>query len=134
MELWNRLEIELNRRGENWRWLGKMASVPESTMSRWRDQKKYPIVEKVVKMSQAVGRSVEYLVTGREQKYAEYSDLALDIARVAERLDETGKAEALHLVKSFEALHPFGKAGPLRKRAHKGGETPKLAKRGIVKK
>ncbi|MDR0655866.1 MAG: helix-turn-helix domain containing protein [Treponema sp.] len=98
MELWNRLESELNRCGENWRWLGKIASVPESTMSRWRDQKKYPSVEKVVKMAQAVGRSVEYLVTGLEQKYAEYSDLALDIARAAERLDDTGKREALHLV------------------------------------
>jgi hypothetical protein len=62
MELWNRLEVELNRCGENWRWLGKMASVTESTMSRWRDQGKYPSVEKVVKMAKAVGRSVEYLV------------------------------------------------------------------------
>jgi transcriptional regulator with XRE-family HTH domain len=111
MELWNRLEIELNRYGENWRWLGKMASVPESTMSRWRDQEKYPSVEKVIKMARAVGRSVEYLVTGLEQKYTEFSELALDIARAAERLDETGKAEALHLVQSLEELHPFGKAG-----------------------
>jgi transcriptional regulator with XRE-family HTH domain len=111
MELWNRLEVELNRCGGNWRWLGKMASVPESTMSRWREQKKYPSVEKVLKMAQAVGRSVEYLVTGLEQKYAEFSELALDIARAAERLDDTGKREALHLVQSLETLHPFGKAG-----------------------
>jgi hypothetical protein len=60
MELWDRLETELKRRGENWRWFGKIASVPESTLSRWRDQGKYPDAEKTVKMAQAVGRSVEY--------------------------------------------------------------------------
>jgi hypothetical protein len=107
MELWNRLEVELNRCGENWRWLGKIASVPESTMSRWRDQEKYPSVEKVVKMAKAVGRSVEYLVTGLEQKYAAFSEMALAIARAAERLDDVGKREALHLVQSLEALHPL---------------------------
>jgi transcriptional regulator with XRE-family HTH domain len=111
MELWIRLESELDRCGENWRWLGKKASVPESTMSRWREQGKYPSAEKAVKMAQAVGRSVEYLVTGLEQKHAGLSETALDIARAAERLDDAGKREALHLVQSLEALHPFGKAG-----------------------
>jgi hypothetical protein len=105
------LEVELNRCGENWRWLGEIASVPESTMSRWRDQGKYPSVEKVIKMAQAVGRSVEYLVTGLEQKYAEFSEMTLAIARSAERLDETGKREALHLVQSLEALHPLESTG-----------------------
>jgi hypothetical protein len=62
-------------------------------------------------MAQAVDRSVEYLVTGLEQKNKELSDMALAIAQAADRLDETGKREALHLVQSLEALHPFGKAG-----------------------
>jgi hypothetical protein len=117
MELWKRLEIELTGRGENWRWLGKIASVPESTMSRWRDQEKYPSVEKVVKMAQAVGRSVEYLVTGTEKAYVGYSEMALEIARAADRLDDTGKREALHLVQSLEELHPFGMAGKSSKTA-----------------
>jgi transcriptional regulator with XRE-family HTH domain len=107
MELWIRLENELKRCGENWRWLGKMSSVPESTLSRWRDNGKYPSVEKVIKMAQAVGRSVEYLVTGLEQKYSDISEVALTIARAADRLDETGKVEALHLVQSLEKLHPL---------------------------
>jgi hypothetical protein len=48
-------------------WIGweKTAAVPESTLSRWRDQHKYPSVEKAVKIAQAVGCSVEYLVTGK---------------------------------------------------------------------
>jgi hypothetical protein len=33
------------------------------------------------------------------------------LALAAERLDETGEAEALYLVQSLETLHPFGKAG-----------------------
>jgi transcriptional regulator with XRE-family HTH domain len=117
MKLWNILETELNRRGENWRWLGKIASVPESTMSRWRDQEKYPSVEKAVKMAQALGRSVEYLVTGTEKAYIGYSEMALEIARAADRLDDTGKREALHLVQSLEELHPFGRAGESSKTA-----------------
>jgi hypothetical protein len=79
-------------------------------MSRWRDQGKYPSVEKVVKMAQAVGRSVEYLVIGLEQKYSEFTEMALDIARAADRLDETGKKEALNLVQSLEKLHPLQSA------------------------
>jgi transcriptional regulator with XRE-family HTH domain len=86
-------------------------------MSRWRNEGKYPSVEKVVKMAQAVGRSVEYLVTGLEQKYVEFSEMALAIARAAERLDDTGKREALHLVQSLEALHPLAEAGASTKTA-----------------
>jgi transcriptional regulator with XRE-family HTH domain len=111
MKLWNRLETELSKHGETWRWLGKKASVPESTMSRWRCQEKYPSVEKVVTMAQAVGRSVEYLVTGQEQQYTSFSEMTLSIAWAAERLDDTGKAEALNLVQSLEKLHPFESAG-----------------------
>jgi hypothetical protein len=47
----------------------------------------------------------------REQKYAEFSETALDTARAADRLDDTGKREALHLVQSLEKLHPLAKAG-----------------------
>jgi hypothetical protein len=54
MEFWDKLAVELERLGENWRWLGKTAAVPESTLSRWRDQHKYPSVEKAVKMAHPV--------------------------------------------------------------------------------
>jgi transcriptional regulator with XRE-family HTH domain len=107
MELWKRLENELNLLGENWRWLGRLSSVPESTLSRWRDQEKYPSVEKCIKMAQAVSRSVEYLVTGTEGEYSNFSEMTLKIAAAAERLDETGKLEALNLVQSLERLHPL---------------------------
>lgn len=106
MELWKRLEDELNSIGKNWRWLGKISAVPESTLSRWRDKGKYPSVEKCVNMANAVGRSVEYLVTGLEGKYADFSELTLKIAAAAEQLDETGKLEALNLVQSLEKFHP----------------------------
>jgi hypothetical protein len=64
--------------------------------------------------------SLRYLVTGVEHKYAEFSEMALAIARVAECLDDTGKREALHLVQSLEALHPLvsARAGALSKTAN----------------
>ena len=86
-------------------WLGKIASVPESTISRWRDQKKYPSVEKVVKMAQAVDRSVEYLVTGAEQKYSELSENSLKIAHMAEQLSE--KQVAITQVEALIAHFPL---------------------------
>jgi hypothetical protein len=62
-----------------------------------------------VMVAVVLGTSAEYLVTGKTP--AEMSEGSFKIALAAERLDEIGKAEALHLVKSLEALHPFGKAG-----------------------
>jgi hypothetical protein len=41
-------------------------------------------------MAQAVGRSVEYLVTGTERAYVRYSEMAFDIAKAADHLDDTG--------------------------------------------
>lgn len=96
----------MNSLGENWRWLGKIASVPESTISRWRDQCKYPSVEKVIKMAEAVGCSVEFLVTGKDSNYAGLSELSLKIAAASENLNETGQIEALHLIQSLAQLHP----------------------------
>ena len=105
MELWERLEKELGAIGENWRWLGKIASVPESTLSRWRDQGKYPSVEKVVKMAQAVGRPVEYLVTGKAPEGL--SEGSLNIALIAEQLSEEGKRIALTQVEALISHFPL---------------------------
>jgi hypothetical protein len=105
MELWERLDNELNRCGKNWRWLGVIASVPESTMSRWRDLNKYPSVEKVVKMAQAVGRSVEYLVTGKDP--VGLSEKSLKIAFIAEQLSDEGKSVALTQIEGLVAHFPL---------------------------
>jgi len=101
MELWARLESELERNGKNWRWLGVVSSVPESTLSRWRDRNKYPNVEKVVKMAQAVGRSVEYLVTGKDP--SGLSEKSMNVALAAEKLSDEGKNIALTQVESLAA-------------------------------
>jgi len=105
MELWARLENELKRNGKNWRWLGIVSSVPESTLSRWRDREKYPNVEKVVKMAQAVGRSVEYLVTGKDP--TGLSEKSLKIALAAEQLSDKGKKVALTQVEGLAAHFPL---------------------------
>jgi hypothetical protein len=105
MELWARLGTELERSGKNWRWLGIVSSVPESTLSRWRDRQKYPNVEKVVKMAQAVGRSVEFLVTGKDP--ASLSEKSLNIALAAEKLSDEGKGIALTQVESLIAHFPL---------------------------
>ena len=107
MELWDRLGTELELIDKSWRWLAAMSSVPESTLSRWRDNKKYPNVEKCIKMAQAVKKSVEYLVTGSDPKYSEFSEMTLNIAYAAERLDHTGKLEALNNIQGLERIHPL---------------------------
>jgi len=84
-----------------------MSAVPESTLSRWRDQKKYPSVEKVVTMAQMVGRSVEYLVTGSEQKYSEFSEMTIKIAIATEKLSDEGKGVALTQVEGLLVHFPF---------------------------
>jgi transcriptional regulator with XRE-family HTH domain len=70
-----------------------------------------PRLDQGVKVAMVLGVSAEYLVTGTENVYTGYSAMALNIARATDSLNDTGKREALHLVQSLEALHPFGKAG-----------------------
>jgi transcriptional regulator with XRE-family HTH domain len=99
MKLWARLEDELNRIEKNWRWLGKISAVPESTISRWRDSNKYPTADKAIKMAQAIGRSVEYLVTGNDP--TGLSEKSLKVAFIVEQLTDEGKEVALTQVKGL---------------------------------
>jgi hypothetical protein len=62
-----------------------------------------------VMVAVVLGTSAEYLVTGKAP--AGLSREGLKIAIAADRLDETGKREALNLVQSLEKLHPLAGAG-----------------------
>jgi hypothetical protein len=62
-----------------------------------------------VMVAMVLGVSAEYLVTGKTP--AGLSENSLKIAMAAERLDKTGKVEALNLVQSLEKWHPLRSTG-----------------------
>ena len=101
MDFWIRVQDELIRQGKNFSWLGKTVSVPKSTISIWRVQKKYPNAEKAVLIARAVGRSVEYLVTGIEA--TGLSDEALEIANAVDQMSAKWKKIAYTQVKDLQA-------------------------------
>ena len=104
MDFWDRLNIERKSKKQPWRWLAEISSVPESTLSRWRKQGNYPSVEECVIIAKAVGRSVEYLVTGKAPEGL--SELSYKIALAAEKLSNEGKKVALTNVEGLIAHFP----------------------------
>jgi transcriptional regulator with XRE-family HTH domain len=83
-------------------------SIKQSTISMWRHRKNFPRADEAVRIAEALGISVEFLVTGRDKAYAPCSPAALEIAIAADKLDEEGKRLALTVLKGLESQHPLG--------------------------
>lgn len=78
----------------------------------WRRANNLPRADDAVKIAQALGTTVEFLVTGQEPAYisSKLSPKALEIARAAEKLDDIGKQAALEVVIGLELSHPLGRS------------------------
>jgi transcriptional regulator with XRE-family HTH domain len=82
-------------------------NIKQSTISTWRRRKDYPRADEAVKIAEALGTSVEFLVTGKDKDIAPCSPAALELALIAERLDEEGQRIALTLMRGLETQHPL---------------------------
>jgi transcriptional regulator with XRE-family HTH domain len=107
----NRLKESIARSGLSQDEISAKSGISTKTIQNWTRAAAptMPRIDQGVLIAMALGTSAEYLVTGKAP--SGMSEGSFKIALAAERLDETGKIEALHLVQSLEALHPFGKAG-----------------------
>lgn len=83
-------------------------SIKQSTISMWRSRKNFPRADEAVRIADALGTSVEFLVTGRDKEYAPCTPAALEIAIAADKLDDEGKRIALTVLKGLESQHPLG--------------------------
>jgi transcriptional regulator with XRE-family HTH domain len=106
-----RLNESITRSGLTQDEISARSGVSTKTIQNWTRtaDPTMPRIDQGVMVAVVIGTPAEYLVTGKMP--AGISEESLKIALAAEQLDEIGKREALHLVQSLKALHPFGKAG-----------------------
>lgn len=107
MDFGKRLEGLLAEKKLSQKRLAEMLNLRRPLISEWKRNGSFPYADTAVRIAGILNTTVEYLVTGKPP--AGVSEKALDIARTADRLDDVGKMEALHLVQSLEALHPLEK-------------------------
>jgi transcriptional regulator with XRE-family HTH domain len=106
-----RLSESILRSGLTQDEISAQSRVSSKTIQNWtrKAAPTMPRMDQGVMVAVVLGVSAEYLVTGKTP--AGLSEESLKIAMAAERLDKTGKVEALNLVQSLENLHPLQSTG-----------------------
>jgi len=82
--------------------LAAKSGINKLTIDHWLSAKgKIPTLERGVKIAQALGVSVEYLVTGEDspKPTQKFSNTSRHIAQLAEQLDDKKKAFVLDFIK-----------------------------------
>jgi transcriptional regulator with XRE-family HTH domain len=93
--------------------------IKQSTLSTWRSKKKFPRADMAVKIAKSLDTTVEYLVTGEEERgghsrpgggagdSGEYSPWAMAVALQVDQLSDTGKKIVYDVAKGLESQHPL---------------------------
>jgi len=78
--------------------LAAKSGINKLTIDHWLSAKgKIPLLDKGVKIAQALGVSVEYLVTGEDSQ--KLSNTSRHIAQLSEKLDDKKRAFVLDFIK-----------------------------------
>ena len=64
---WDMVALEVERQKTSFEWLYRKTKVAKGTFSSWRSRKMYPRADIAYKIAEALGVSVEYLLTGCQQ-------------------------------------------------------------------
>jgi len=107
--------------------LAKLSGVKKQTIDSYlREKNNIPSIEAGVKIAQALGVSVEYLVTGNEKKQSkELKEINNDvqvIARLAEQLDDEKRKFVIDFIKWLKSRN-------IDKSSHKDYKGTKNTKR-----
>jgi transcriptional regulator with XRE-family HTH domain len=81
--------------------------VKQTTLSTWRNKKKFPRADMAVKIAKALNTTVEYLVTGEGPEHPAYTPWALAVAQRVDQLNETGKKIVFDVAKGLETQYPL---------------------------
>ncbi|MGD9939103.1 MAG: helix-turn-helix domain-containing protein [Clostridia bacterium] len=99
MNFWERLDSEIEKRSTR-KEIAERAGIAASTISMWKKRNSLPIADTAVKLAQALGVSVEYLVTGQHPSGSlsgEMLQLARDIASLPQ--DDIDELKAIVALK-----------------------------------
>ena len=64
---WDMVALEVERQKTSFEWLYHKTKVAKGTFSSWKTRKMYPRADVALRIAEALGVSIEYLLTGREQ-------------------------------------------------------------------
>ena len=65
---WEMVTLEVGRQKTSFEWLYQKAKVAKGTFSSWKTRNILPRVDTAFRIAEALGVTVEYLLTGMEQK------------------------------------------------------------------
>jgi hypothetical protein len=75
--------------------------IKQPTLSLWRTRKTYPRADDAVRIAEALGTTVEYLVTGSDKTLYPFNPAAVEIAQIAYRLSATGLKTLRYVAKGL---------------------------------
>ena len=64
---WDMVALEVERQKTSFEWLYRKTKVAKGTFSSWKTRSMFPRVDAAYKIAEALGVSVEYLLTGKDQ-------------------------------------------------------------------
>lgn len=64
MDFWERVETEVKRQNTTFRWVALKLGKAETTVSSWRKERTLPRVDEALELAEALGTTIQYLVTG----------------------------------------------------------------------
>jgi len=98
----------------------RQLGYPNSSIQGYMIKSNYPPLHRAHEMAQALGTSIEELLTGRQKQHTHGKPLIDEICDYVEGLDENELNEFYALVKYFRAEH-FGTSGGDSQRKQRSG-------------
>jgi transcriptional regulator with XRE-family HTH domain len=80
--------------------------IKQPTLSNWRVNEIYPRADDAVRIAEALGTTVEYLVTGSDKILPPLDPAALEIALISIKLSPKGKKTLLYVAKGLLPQFP----------------------------
>jgi transcriptional regulator with XRE-family HTH domain len=67
MDFWERLRVEIKNNNTTQEWIASKTGIPFGTLRKWFSRKTMPNADQAVRIAQALGTTVEELVTGEDR-------------------------------------------------------------------
>lgn len=94
MNMFGRIQLLMLQRGMNKTEFSKAIGVSTGNMSDWASGRSSPSVDKLIKIADYFGVSIDYLI-GRDDRYPVPSPDACELMRIYDTLDREGRVMVL---------------------------------------
>ncbi len=105
MTISQRIFALMESRGLSQKDLAKYAGISPAAITSWKKRHTTPSADKIAKISEFLGVSERYLLTGSDETFSENVLLMEDIAGISPQLSKS----ELRLLKLFRSLSDFNK-------------------------